>query len=58
MRRAAVSSCITATCKKLGWKPRVKFRELVTEMVREDYKLAERDELVKRHGHKVLDRNE
>ena len=44
--------------KKLGWKPKVKFRELVTEMVGEDYKLAERDELVKRHGHKVLDRNE
>jgi GDPmannose 4,6-dehydratase len=44
--------------KKLGWKPKVKFRELVKEMVREDFKLAERDELVKRHGHKVLDRNE
>jgi GDPmannose 4,6-dehydratase len=36
----------------------VKFRELVGEMVREDLKLAERDELVKRHGHKVLDRKE
>jgi len=44
--------------KKLGWKPKVKFRELVTEMVREDLELAKRDELVKRHGHKVLDRNE
>ena len=44
--------------KKLGWKPKVKFRELVSEMVREDLKLAERDELVKRHGHKVLDRKE
>ena len=44
--------------KKLGWKPKVKFRELVTEMVREDVELAKRDELVKRHGHKVLDRNE
>jgi GDPmannose 4,6-dehydratase len=44
--------------KKLGWKPKVKFRELVSEMVREDFKIAERDELVKRHGHKVLDRNE
>jgi GDPmannose 4,6-dehydratase len=44
--------------KKLGWKPRVKFRELVTEMVRGDLELAKRDDLVKRHGHKVLDRNE
>jgi GDPmannose 4,6-dehydratase len=44
--------------RKLGWKPKVKFRELVSEMVREDLKLAERDELVKRHGHKVLGRKE
>lgn len=44
--------------KKLGWKPKVKFRELVSEMVREDFRLAERDELIKRHGHKVLDRKE
>jgi GDPmannose 4,6-dehydratase len=35
---------------KLGWKPRVSFEALVTEMVREDLKTAERDELVKRHG--------
>ena len=32
--------------------------ELVAEMVREDLKSAERDELVKRHGHRVYDRNE
>ena len=43
---------------KLGWKPKVKFRELVAEMIKEDLTLAERDALVKRHGHKVLDRNE
>jgi GDPmannose 4,6-dehydratase len=42
--------------KKLGWKPKVKFRELVSEMVREDLKLADKDELVRRHGHRVLDR--
>jgi GDPmannose 4,6-dehydratase len=41
--------------RKLGWRPRVKFRELVAEMVREDFKLAERDELVKRHGHRPYD---
>jgi GDPmannose 4,6-dehydratase len=44
--------------KKLGWKPKVNFRQLVAEMVTADLKTAERDELVKRHGHKVLDRKE
>jgi len=44
--------------RKLGWTPKIKFRALVSEMTREDLKLAERDEIVKRHGHKVLDRNE
>ena len=37
--------------KKLGWEPKITFSELVREMVREDLKLAERDELVKRHGY-------
>jgi GDPmannose 4,6-dehydratase len=44
--------------RKLGWKPKVKFPELVAEMVREDLVLAERDELVKRHGHKAYDYHE
>ncbi|HYG30314.1 MAG TPA: GDP-mannose 4,6-dehydratase [Allosphingosinicella sp.] len=35
---------------KLGWSPRVTFEELVSEMIREDLKAAERDELVKSHG--------
>jgi GDPmannose 4,6-dehydratase len=35
---------------KLGWTPKVSFHELVTEMMREDLKAAERDELVTRHG--------
>jgi GDPmannose 4,6-dehydratase len=35
---------------KLGWVPRITFKELVQEMMREDLKAAERDELVKRHG--------
>jgi GDPmannose 4,6-dehydratase len=43
---------------KLGWTPTVTFSELVSEMVREDLKDAERDELVKRHGFSVLDRND
>ena len=35
---------------KLGWTPQTSFEELVSEMVREDLKSAERDELVKKHG--------
>ncbi len=41
--------------KKLGWKPKVKFGELVAEMMREDLKIAERDALVKRHGYSAFD---
>jgi GDPmannose 4,6-dehydratase len=44
--------------RKLGWRPRVKFRELVAEMVREDLIAAERDELVKRHGYAAYDFHE
>ncbi len=43
---------------KLGWKTRTTFKELVSEMVREDLKSAERDELVKKHGFKTLNYNE
>jgi GDPmannose 4,6-dehydratase len=43
---------------KLGWTPRTTFSELVAEMVREDMKTAERDELVKRHGYSVFDYHE
>jgi GDPmannose 4,6-dehydratase len=43
---------------KLGWTPRITFKELVSEMAREDLKAAERDELVKRHGFSTYDHNE
>ena len=43
---------------KLGWVPRVSFQELVSEMVREDLKAAERDELVKKHGYAAYDYHE
>jgi GDPmannose 4,6-dehydratase len=43
---------------KLGWTPKITFDELVSEMVREDLKTAERDELVKKHGYAVLNHNE
>ena len=43
---------------KLGWVPKVNFKSLVSEMVREDLKGAERDELVKRHGFSAYDYHE
>jgi len=43
---------------KLGWTPKISFDELVSEMVREDLKAAERDELVKKHGYKAMDYHE
>jgi len=43
---------------KLGWSPKITFSELVSEMVRADLETAERDELVKHHGFKTLDRHE
>lgn len=42
----------------LGWSPRIGFGDLVAEMVREDLKSAERDELVKRHGYRPFDFHE
>jgi GDPmannose 4,6-dehydratase len=36
--------------RELGWTPRTTFPELVSEMVREDLKLARRDMLVQTHG--------
>ncbi len=43
---------------KLGWTPKISFKELVSEMMREDLKAAERDELVKKHGYKAMDYHE
>jgi GDPmannose 4,6-dehydratase len=43
---------------KLGWVPEVSFADLVVEMVREDLRGAERDALVRRHGHAVHNRND
>jgi GDPmannose 4,6-dehydratase len=44
----------TKAREKLGWVPRTTFDELVSEMVREDLKSAEKDELVKSHGHNTF----
>ena len=37
--------------KKLGWKPKISFNELVEEMIEEDLKLANRDKLLKESGY-------
>lgn len=43
---------------KLGWKPEITFQELVSEMMREDLKLSERDALVSSHGYETLNSHE
>ena len=43
---------------KLGWTPRTGFAELVQEMVREDLRIAERDELTKQHGFSAFNYHE
>jgi GDPmannose 4,6-dehydratase len=48
----------TKAKQKLGWEPRITFQELVSEMVREDYRSAQRDELVKHHGFDTYDYHE
>ena len=48
----------TKAREKLGWVPEISFEALVSEMVREDLKIAERDELVRRKGFQVFDYHE
>ena len=43
---------------KLGWAPKVRYAELVAEMVREDLKEAQREELGKKHGFDTHNRHE
>ena len=42
----------------LGWEPEISLDKMVAEMVREDLKIAERDELCRREGFKTFDYNE
>ena len=44
--------------RQLGWKPRVSFAKLVTEMARADLREAKRDNLVRKHGYTAFDRHE
>jgi GDPmannose 4,6-dehydratase len=48
----------TKARQKLGWTPQISFKELVAEMMREDLKAAERDELVKKHGYSAYNYHE
>ena len=48
----------TKAKEKLGWVPKTTFAELVSEMMREDLKSAERDELVKKSGYPTYDYHE
>ncbi len=43
---------------KLGWEPKVAFKELIKEMMESDLEHAKKDALVKKHGYKVLDQHE
>jgi GDPmannose 4,6-dehydratase len=60
-RPAEVDSLLGDAAKaraKLGWSPKVRFKELVAEMAREDLLAAERDALVKRHGFRSYGQHE
>ncbi len=43
---------------QLGWSPKVSFRQLVGEMVDEDLRAAQRDEMVRREGYRIYDAHE
>ncbi|HAY47199.1 MAG TPA: GDP-mannose 4,6-dehydratase, partial [Gammaproteobacteria bacterium] len=43
---------------KLGWTPKITFKELVAEMMSADLAAAERDELVKKHGYATYESHE
>lgn len=44
--------------KRLGWKPRIGFEQLVREMVQADLVDANRDHLVRKHGYRAYERKE
>jgi GDPmannose 4,6-dehydratase len=44
--------------KKLGWEAATPLHDMVAEMVREDLKIAERDELCRREGYRTFDYHE
>jgi len=48
----------TKSKKQLNWQPKTSFKDLVSEMVREDLKDAERDQLCAREGYQSLNQHE
>jgi GDPmannose 4,6-dehydratase len=48
----------TKARQKLGWKPKITFKDLVKEMVKEDLDLAKRDALCQKEGFKVFEYQE
>ena len=44
--------------KNLGWEPKTKFIDLVKEMIREDFKGAQREQLLTEHGYQLFTRKE
>ena len=55
-RPAEVDSLVGDASKaraKLGWKPKVGFRELIAEMIAGDLKITERDQLVSHSGYRI-----
>jgi GDPmannose 4,6-dehydratase len=48
----------TKAREKLGWVPKITFKELVVEMVREDFNSAKRDELIKEQGYQAFSYHE
>jgi GDPmannose 4,6-dehydratase len=61
LRPAEVDSLIGDAAKaraRLGWRPRVTFRELIREMAAADLQAAERDQLVKTNGYRVFAHHE
>ena len=40
---------------KLGWEPRISFEQLISEMVTEDMKEAQKDNLCRQEGYKTYD---
>ena len=39
---------------KLGWQPKITFKELVSGMIKEDLKEAEKEKMLQNNGYKVL----
>lgn len=48
----------TKAASKLGWRPQTGFKDLVSEMVREDLEAAKRDALITKHGYKAMNYHE